>query len=660
MVKRSHPAEPESKRKVITAAVMAFVVILLILGAWFGSRIFPKTFFFVSRVKNAFSYYALKQKPHFYYLRIEKSGKEIRLGEEDVLEVTYRDEFAVKAVVSDDLNDRYISVTIEGTGNEGNHIGVLVRGVDLVNRIMHSGTVAKGAEAAGTYRIRIDYAGQKIAVVPIRVMIEPQDWLRVAGDAGAPGAQIEYLKNAIAKNSQDAGVRRILAGIYLRQNRTEEAAVLFADVLRIKPDDTGAMKDLAQCDLRNNRPDHAIEILNRLAGIQKQDAEVYAMLGLAYGNKKLWNQSAESFAQAVRMEPDHAERRLFLAQAYEKAGKTGAATEQYQYLAARAQDATSAWRALGDISLKQKNYDRAISYYRRILQKKPLDAAAYANLATAYAGQGKLKEEMEYLQKAVSLAPDDPVIHFNLAEAYEKRGRMDAAVKEYQLVLEKNPGDLDALEHLGDLMLRNKKYDQAVGYYEKIGPGLHEKASMFINRGFAYGEIRQYGKSAENYEKAIKMGVRDQTLYYNLAYTYTRLGRDKDAVVYYEKISPQTRQTLGMIADYYLKNRNYERAIQYYQRIVKLDPKKASSYFSIGCAYAAIKNYDRAISNYLAALKYDREDDETYASLGDAYEKKGLYAEALKAYKTAYEINPETRVAGRIPRLTIQLMQKSD
>ena len=178
--------------------------------------------------------------------------------------------------------------------------------------------------------------------------------------------------------------------------------------------------------------------------------------------------------------------------------------------------------------------------------------------------------------------------------------------------------------------------------------------------GFAYGEIKQYAPSAENNEKAIRLGVKNQTIYSNLAYTYTKLGREKESVIYYEKISPQTKKTLGVIADYYLKDKNFAQAIKYYQRIVKLEPKKASSYSSLGDAYAESHYWDKAIANYLIALKYDREDDEIYANLGNAYEKKGLYPEALKAYTQAYEINPETKVGRRIPKLRIQLLQKKD
>ena len=120
MTSHSDHEEPQSKGKKITVAVIAAVVVLLARGEHGWVHVFfPSAFSFVFRAKNEFSFYVLGQMPHFYYLRIEKNGKEIRLGEADVLEVTYRDEFAVKSVVSDDLNERHTFVNIEGTGNEG-------------------------------------------------------------------------------------------------------------------------------------------------------------------------------------------------------------------------------------------------------------------------------------------------------------------------------------------------------------------------------------------------------------------------------------------------------------------------------------------------------------------------------------------------------------
>ena len=101
--------------------------------------------------------------------------------------------------------------------------------------------------------------------------------------------------------------------------------------------------------------------------------------------------------------------------------------------------------------------------------------------------------------------------------------------------------------------------------------------------------------------------------------------RCAELIYEYEKINPPTKEVLGILAHFYLKEKKCAVAIKYYQKIAQLEPKKAGSYDSLGYAYAACNDLDRAIQNYGIALKYDRDDDEIYANMGEAYEKKGFY-----------------------------------
>jgi len=69
------------------------------------------------------------------------------------------------------------------------------------------------------------------------------------------------------------------------------------------------------------------------------------------------------------------------------------------------------------------------------------------------------------------------------------------------------------------------------------------------------------------------------------------MGMEKKAIAEYEKTSPLTKQILSILAHYYLKEKNYVTAIRYYKKIVELEPKKASSYESLGYAYAASQDW---------------------------------------------------------------------
>ena len=243
----------------VRAAIVLLASFLLALPQFFQSG----SFFAHSAVK-ACSHDVFKARREFYFLRREEDGTDIQVGADETLEISYRDEFVIKSVDSDDLAGKYTSVMIEGMGKEGNQIGVLFRGIDLVNRIMKSDAGVKDVQAVNLYRINVSYQKEMIAAVPLRIVIKPQDWLRFARENKDVGAQIEFLKKAVSQNKEDAGVRRILAGIYLKQKRTDEAASLYEEVLRIKPDDTLVMKELARCYLKGNQYDPAIRVLSGL------------------------------------------------------------------------------------------------------------------------------------------------------------------------------------------------------------------------------------------------------------------------------------------------------------------------------------------------------------------------------------------------------------
>jgi tetratricopeptide (TPR) repeat protein len=637
---------------------LIFVILIFVLLFFLYPQFSRSLAFKALRIKNAFSHYILQHKPQFYYLEMEKNGKDIRVDRGEALEVTYRDEFVVKSVASDDLTGKHITVKVEGLSKENNDLGVLLKGIDLVNKIK-SGNEVDNSSVLSAYKIIINYRGEMIAAVPLKIVITPQDWFRFAKDSSSVKEQIEYLKKAIVLNKNDISVRKILAGIYLRQGRLDNAISLYKDVLDIKPDDSATREELAKCYIKKNDFDNAVKISKEMIKINPKESQAYVILALSLAEKGLWDQAIQNYRQAVRLNPDNYLVRFKLAETYRKNNMINSAIDEYKYIAEHSQDADRALLPLGDMYLKLKKYAAAVECYKEVIKRQPRLVAAYANLASAYAGLDKWPEELDNLKKAVTLNPNNPVIRFNMGAAYERKKMDDEATKEYEQALKVNPEDADALERLADLALKGKKYVPAIKYYQKLAAKVSNKSSIYANLGFAYGELKDYAASAENYEKAIKYGAKSSNMHYNLAYTYDKLGKEKKAIAEYEKILPPTREVLEILAHFYLKEKKCAVAITYYKQIARLEPKKSGSYGSLGYAYAACNDLDRAIQNYRIALKYDRDDDEIYANMGETYEKKGRYQEALKAYTSAYALNPESAQAGqRIPKLKIKLLQE--
>ncbi|MBM4314320.1 MAG: tetratricopeptide repeat protein, partial [Deltaproteobacteria bacterium] len=226
---------------------------------------------------------------------------------------------------------------------------------------------------------------------------------------------------------------------------------------------------------------------------------------------------------------------------------------------------------------------------------------------------------------------------------------------------ELKPNDPDALERLADLHFKAKRYGEAVPLYEKIVKTSPRKAAIHGRLGSAYAELKRYPQSVENYQKAIKLGAKDPQLQKNLAQAYSMMGKTKETIPMYEKMASKTptAEVLNILAEAYMREKHYDKAIRTYKKLIDMNPKRAAYYASAGYAYGMIGDLDRQIEYYSMSLKLDPEDNEVYANLGAAYEKKGLYAEALKAYTASYELNPDaTHVARKIPQMKIRILQQ--
>ena len=651
-------------RGLFIAIIAALVSAMLILAWIIATYAFPEKMhkypLSLVRLKNTFSFVLLGGKPQFYYLDVEKNGKDYRLKKGDVLDISYRDEFVVKDITTDVFFGRGVTVHVDGLGGT-DHFRVMLRGIDLVDKVVMTRTKGQRDAAADAGSIAVKYKGEVIASVPMKVVIMPQDWLRYAKNSENQQAQIEYLKRAIDMNKKDVGVRKMLAAIYEQLGLAEKAIAQYNDILSLKRDDAGSLAGLLRCYIKTRDYDKAIKAGVKLLKINPRDASVLANIGYAYGNTGAWGKAIANYKESLQINPDDTLVRFRLGEAYEKANDLKNAVEQYRIVLTKARETDHVKIALASAYLRAGNYDESIRLYKEIVAKQPRNATAYANLGLAYGGKGQWKEEIENYKKAISLNPKDPVVHYNLASAYEKRNQDHDAAREYQAVLKTNPGDLEATTKLADIDFKNKRYSEAIRVYEKILKTSPRKAAIHANLGFAYGELKKYKLSAEYYEKAIKYGIKDTQVRYNLAYTYDKLGRKKEAIREYEYVasSRPNMDVLDILAEYYTDEKQYENAIKTYKRMININPKRATAYSGLGYVYGLKNDVDKEIEYYKISLRYDAEDDDVYLSLGKAYEKKGMYQDALKAYIHVYELNPDSNVAAKkIPALKIKILQQ--
>lgn len=99
-----------------------------------------------------------------------------------------------------------------------------------------------------------------------------------------------------------------------------------------------------------------------------------------------------------------------------------------------------------------------------------------------------------------------------------------------------------------------------------------------------------------------------------------------------------TLYSLGVQA---LKSGQYDSAVDYFRRAIKVDPEKAEFYLLLGITYKELKGLEEAIPYFQQAHSLDPDNPEACYQLGLAYSLLARFAEAIALQLRATAIRPE-------------------
>ncbi|MGQ9638810.1 MAG: tetratricopeptide repeat protein, partial [Thermodesulfobacteriota bacterium] len=86
---------------------------------------------------------------------------------------------------------------------------------------------------------------------------------------------------------------------------------------------------------------------------------------------------------------------------------------------------------------------------------------------------------------------------------------------------------------------------------------------------------------------------------------------------------------------------DYEKALSYFEKSIKKNPRYADVYVLIGYCKDNLGRYTEAVEAYKQAIRIKPDYAEAHYNLGVAYGNLGRYTEAVEAYKQAIRIKPD-------------------
>jgi len=216
--------------------------------------------------------------------------------------------------------------------------------------------------------------------------------------------------------------------------------------------------------------------------------------------------------------------------------------------------------------LKQKmigNQQAAISLFSKCLQINPNSSAAMFELAKIHSGNGDMTSSSLLLEKAIKIDPENKWYKVLLAQIYEQGKQYKQAADLYQQLYTLNPDNLEYLYMNAALLSSAKEYNQAIEVYNTL-------------------------------EK--KIGINDQ-IAVEKEQIYQAVGKKKEAAAELQKLidsNPKEPRYYGLMADYYLSEKDETNALKYYMKILEIEPDNGFVLFSLTSFYREKEDKEKA------------------------------------------------------------------
>lgn len=131
-------------------------------------------------------------------------------------------------------------------------------------------------------------------------------------------------------------------------------------------------------------------------------------------------------------------------------------------------DAALLYHALGNVYVREQNYDRALALYKKSLALYPFYHAAYNNIGTIYSKFGLYDQAIAAFKEAIVIDQGYIQAHFNLGTMYHRKGMIEEATSEYKKVIKLSNRYTKAHNNLGIIYAENKQLEEAVAEFEMV------------------------------------------------------------------------------------------------------------------------------------------------------------------------------------------------
>jgi golgin subfamily B member 1 len=526
---------------------------------------------------------------------------------------------------------------------------------------------------------------------------------------------ISAYKEALDLDPQDKETRQALEELLDRTDRHRDLLEIYDLRIESSPDGEKIAQLRKKAELleyKLRRPEEAALVYERILERAPTDEASFNSLTQILANEEKWG----DYAKALRKRLEVAPPKDVAIELLRKLGETHdqkldnetQAIEAYEELLGRSPDDLLALKSLSRLYSNTKEWDRAMSTMRRLVDRLPdikdrveiyykMGEIAHRELANndqamklylfaidvdpgylpAVQALRKLYEERESYEDAARLLRQEETYNKDTNEKAKLLARLGdlsaknlndekRAAEAYRQALTRNPRYINAARPLAEIVFAQEKYQEAEPLYDilveeiKVGreearaTGLH---TLHHRLGICADKLGKQDKALRHLRIAYEIDDKNPTLLYDLAEALFRSGEVERAFSLYEDLlKNSSSEEEGQLVEIYYRmgairwsKKDAAKAADFFERALQLNPRHRATLEAFIDVRRSEEKYEDVVNLQRTRVEIAKDANERFTrllELGEILRDKIKNAmKAIVAYQEALEIRSEDRTA---------------
>ena len=354
----------------------------------------------------------------------------------------------------------------------------------------------------------------------------------------------DVLESMLKIDPFNAEMKKILANLYLNNKDYEKAKIIYENILSLDHNEKEVQNELVKIYFKLNENDKAFDNFSKVLGKDSLNFLEKIQIGELYYNLISQDESAKDISKNI-----------------------------FTVINSSYPEEWIPYYYLGVFELMDKNETGYNEYFDKALLLADTTKDVFVNIGFSLYQEGVSEEALSVLDKGLSVYPDDFRLNFIKGLVLQGSGNEKEAMKYYETALISNPGDINTLSSLA----------------------------------LIYDNQKQYEKSVETYEKALKIDPYNALILNNYAYNLSERDIELDKALKMAKIAvekePGNASYLDTMGWIYFKMKKYKLAEEFIGKSLEVNPNSAVVLEHMGDIYNKMKNNTKALKYWKMSLE---------------------------------------------------------